>query len=454
MMRRMSMLRAVGLIVSAGLVNACTPAAAPPAATSKPAQSAPAPTSKPAQSAPAAASPPAAPPKASPAAGASPAAKAAASPAAAASATEPRPIGPKFQALLDKAKQSDGRLRGGLASVGTETQRAWEAAFEKQFGIKIQLESEPGHGSREIPPKMVTAQKAGKGLVDWIEGGNPSNFAPLMEAGNLQRPNWDALEEQWPEIKDLRKLYPDVPGGPSGTTLQDYCMLNSQVVWSLVINTRNVKDDEVRNLKYDTLLGPNWKDRVGWDAQALGFKEMPFREGWPQERVTAYAHNLGANGVKLVSGGTNGVLQSLSQGEVDISMTNMETAYSQMSKGAPLKFAWPEFGMGNDLGICIPAITANNAELAQIWFAWRNVQGEWIDAETGGGGARPFYAPEAARYPLGKIIKEGGWTEANLARPQKLEDYKVIEKQRAAAIEALKAGIQTKAAVPYPWGGS
>lgn len=448
MMRRMSMLRAVGLIVSAGLVSACTPAAAPPAATTKPAQSAPVPASPPASAA--KVSPAVAAPSAVPKAAASPAAAS----AAAASASGPRPVGPKFQALLDKAKQSDGRLRGGLASISTETQRAWEEAFEKQFGIKIQLESEPGHGSREIPPKMVTAQKAGKGLVDWIEGGNPSNFAPLMEGGNLQRPNWDALEEQWPEIKDLRKLYPDVPGGPNGTTLQDYCMLNNQVVWSLVINTRNVKDDEVKNLKYDDLTGPNWKDRVGWDAQALGFKEMPFREGWPLERVIAYAHNLGVNGVKLVSGGTNGVLQSLSQGEVDISMTNMDTAYSQMSKGAPLKFAWPEFGMGNDLGICLPAITANNAELAQIWLAWRNIQGEWISAEKGGGGRRPFYAPEADRYPLGKIIKEGGWTEANLARPTKLADYKLIEKQRAAAIEALKAGIQTKTAVPYPWGGS
>jgi len=37
---------------------------------------------------------------------------------------------------------------------------------------------------------------------------------------------------------------PDVPGGPNGTTLQDYCMLNSQTAWAFVYNTRNVKPED------------------------------------------------------------------------------------------------------------------------------------------------------------------------------------------------------------------
>ena len=104
-----------------------------------------------------------------------------AAPAAkAAQPTAAAKFGPKFQALLSKAKQGDGRLRAGISAYTPEFIRAMEKQFGEEFGINITLENEPGHGSREIPPKMVQAQKVGKGLVDWIDGGNPSNFAPLM----------------------------------------------------------------------------------------------------------------------------------------------------------------------------------------------------------------------------------------------------------------------------------
>src|SRR5438067_4181093 len=134
-------------------------------------------------------------------------------------AAGPAKFGSKFQALLDKAKQSDGHLRAGLSAYTPEFIKAMEAQFGQEFGISITLENEPGHASREIPPKMVQAQKAGKGLVDWIDSGNPSNFAPLMQQDALQVPQWDALRERWPQIDDLRKMYPDVPGGPNGTSL-------------------------------------------------------------------------------------------------------------------------------------------------------------------------------------------------------------------------------------------
>src|SRR3982074_3710362 len=64
-------------------------------------------------------------------------------------------FGPKFQALLDKAKLGDGRLRAGISAYTPEFIRAMEKQFSEQFGINITLENEPGHASREIPPKMI-----------------------------------------------------------------------------------------------------------------------------------------------------------------------------------------------------------------------------------------------------------------------------------------------------------
>ena len=178
-------------------------------------------------------------------------------------------FGPKFQALLDKARAGGNtHIRAGITAYTPEFIRAMEKQFNDTFGIPITLENEPGHGSREIPPKMMQAQKAGKGLVDFIEGGNASNFAPLMKQDALQIPPWDALTEQWPEITALRKLYPEVPG-PNNTTLQDYCMLNTQTPWTFIYNTRNVKAEEVKNLKWDDLLTDKWTGRIAWDAQGL-----------------------------------------------------------------------------------------------------------------------------------------------------------------------------------------
>jgi ABC-type Fe3+ transport system substrate-binding protein len=359
-------------------------------------------------------------------------------------------FGPKFQALLDKAKQADGHLRAGISAYTPEFIRAMEKQFGQEFGINVTLENEPGHASREIPPKMVQAQKVGKGLVDWIDGGNPSNFAPLMTQDALQVPPWEALQEKWPQIADLRKLYPDVPGGPNGTSLQDYCMLASQTPWAFIYNTRNVKPDEVKGLKWDDLLSDKWKGRVAWDAQGLGFKELPFHKDWPTTRLKAFTTNLGANGVKLIDGGTNGVIQAVIQGEGEVGMANVDTTLDQINSGAPLGMVWPDIIPFNSLGTCLPKITANNEALAQIFFAWRNVEGEWLRAQMGSGGARPFYAPEADKFPLAKIAREAGVTEDRLAQPKTPADFDKVEENRKIAIDSLKAGLQSRQKVPYP----
>jgi hypothetical protein len=78
-----------------------------------------------------------------------------------------------------------------------------------------------------------------------------------------------------------------------------------------------VKPADVQGIKWDDLLTARWKGRVAWDAQALGFKELPFHPACPISRLKAFTTNLGANKVKLIDGGTNGVIQAVIQGEGD-----------------------------------------------------------------------------------------------------------------------------------------
>jgi hypothetical protein len=244
--------------------------------------------------------------------GCAPAAPVAPTPAAKSGASTGTKFGPKFQALLDKAKQGDGHIRAGMSAYTPEYIRAMEKQFGEEFGINITLENEPGHASREIPPKMI------KGLVDYIDG----------------------------------------------------C--------------------------------------------------------------------------------TNGVIQADIQGEGDIGMGTADTALDQMNAGAPLAIVWPDVIPFNSLGTCVPKITVDNEALAQVFFAWRNVEGEWLRAQMGSGGARPFYAPEADRFPLAKIAKEAGVTEDRLAQPKAPADFDKVEENRKVAIAGMKAGLQSGQTVPYP----
>src|SRR5215212_8555610 len=81
----------------------------------------------------------------------------------------------EFDALVARARQSNGKLRGGLVGYDSEVIREIEKRFEQRFGIKIYLENEPGHTGREIPLKVMQGMQSNLGIVDWTEGGSPGN---------------------------------------------------------------------------------------------------------------------------------------------------------------------------------------------------------------------------------------------------------------------------------------
>ena len=177
---------------------------------------------------------------------------------------------------------------------------------------------------------------------------------------------------------------------------------------------------------------------------------LPFHTDWPIPRLKAFTTNLGVNQVKMIDGGSNGVIQAVIQGEGDIGMATANTVLDQISSGAPLGLAWPDVIPFNSLGTCVPKITVDNEALAQVFFAWRNIEGEWLRAQMGSGGARPFFAPEADKFPLAKIAKEAGITDARLAQPKTPADFDKVEEKRKVAIDGMKAGLQSGQKLPYP----
>lgn len=361
-------------------------------------------------------------------------------PALSADAPAPRTL----KELIAKAKAAPNHtITMALEENTPEVIRAKEKAFQERFGFAVRLESERGH-HRDVPVKIIELAKTGRGVVDMWEGGTPL-ILRTFRAGNTRRPPWTVIYEGWPLARKARSDVPKIGGAPDGSVLSDYCMYNGTTSWSLVYNTRRVNQQELKGIKLEDLATDRWRNRVVWDVRALGLYTLPFASGWNVERMKVFSHNLGANGTKLVSGGTTGILQTLVQGEGDISVAAMTTAVGQKKRGAPLDIAFAEFVMGNVTVSCLINPGLNDPDTATLFWAWNTFDGNYVDAKVTGGAIFRLYEEEEQYLPLVRLARQNGITSADqVVGPKTEEDAEISGKYREIAIDALKAGVASK----------
>ncbi|MBM3940485.1 MAG: extracellular solute-binding protein [SAR202 cluster bacterium] len=380
-------------------------------------------------------------PTSPPAATATPTASSSTTPTAAPATATPTPRKTAFDELVEKARAATNHtIRLGLEGTDPEMIKAKEKAFKDKFGIEIRLESEPGHSSREIPLKIENAAASGKGVIDGYTGGS-NLIIPLLQKGYLTLPPWEAAYAGYPLAKKLQELAPPIIGGPNGTTMRDYCMYEGISSWVLIYNTTNVRASDVQGVKLEDLTKPKWKNRVGWDNNALGLYVLPFAPGWDVRRMEVFANNLGANGVKLISGGSTGLVQAVTQGEVDIVMASGSTASESIAAGAPIAIAYPEFVLGTYRVACMPKPVASDPNLAGLWWMWNNFDGLYLEAKLTGGGGFRVVDGEEGKFPLVDKARAAGITGPSLVAPVTEADLKATTDTRKKAVDALKAGI-------------
>jgi ABC-type Fe3+ transport system substrate-binding protein len=345
--------------------------------------------------------------------------------------------------LVARAKASNHVVTLSLEATDAEIIRAKEQAFEKRFGFPVRMETQPGH-HRDMPVKVIEAAKSGRAVLDMWDGGTPLLLG-MFRSGNTRPPPWDAIYEGWPLARKLRAGVPDIGGGPGGAKLRDHCMYMGNTSWSIVHHARRVKASEVKGIKLEDLTAEKWRNRVVWDANALGLYTLPFAPGWDVERMRVYSHNLGANGAKLVRGGSVQVLQSIVQGEGDIGLATMNWVAQQKALGAPLEIGFAEFIMGNVTVACLINPPVNNPDMAALFWAWDVFDGNYVEAKINGGAVLRLYPEEEKYFPLAKLVRQHGITsEDQVVGPKTEEDAEKSAKYRKIAIEALKAGVASK----------
>lgn len=362
--------------------------------------------------------------------------------AAPAPADTPTPQGPgPFEQLVERAKAGGNHtIRYALEGVDPDIILAMEDAFRQKFDIPLTLESEPGHSSRDVPLKIIQAAASGDGVVD-ASSGSAANLFGMMREDALQVPDWEAVYDGYPLARELREAgVPNIGGGPNGTVLSDYCMAEGMSFWTINYNTIHVDRDEVEGIAFEEFTEEKWRNRLAFDARALGFYVFPFRDDWDDERLRVFAHNIGANGLKLIPGGSTGVRQAIIQGEGDVGMAG-PPSQTLIDQGAPINWAYPEFVPGTHRVACLPKYTAGNQDMATLFYAWNNFDGYYLRSELTGSGFRPYLQAEAEFLPRVKAFFDAGLTENDLALPQTEADYERTGETRTIAIEAMQAGI-------------
>lgn len=370
--------------------------------------------------------------------------------ASAATAT-PTSAPSEFEKLVERARESNHVVRAALSFHPDSTIKALEAGFEERWGFPLILENEPGHPNRDMPAKITAAAQTSGGVIDWGPTGTTVLAFPLLDEGHLRKPQWDVLAEEWPDIGRMREEIPDwtSPNLPAGETLRDYCALRGHSTWVMNYNPRNVSEAEIANLKYDDLFKPEWKNRVVMDERALGLYQFPLAPDWSEERLSAWAHNVGANGLKLVPGGSRGVVQAIIQGEGDIGLGS--PGWTEKVGGQPVDFTVAEFTTGANPSVsCLPKFGVHNRDMAELFYGWEKFEGNKFAAQQPYNYTFAVMLDDYAQdYPLAAELAGAGLTVDQLVFPRSVEENAATGAWRQVAIDAQLEGIRSGEPVPY-----
>jgi iron(III) transport system substrate-binding protein len=248
------------------------------------------------------------------------------------------------QRLLAGAKQ-EGAVTF-YSNAPTEDNTAIVGAFEKKYGIKVNLFRA---SSEDIRQRVLNEARARRFDVDFI-----LNNAPAMEALTLEK----LLQEvKSPHVADV------MPAAvPSHRSWVGFCL---NVLVS-AYNTNLVKKADLPK-SYDDLLDPKWKGRIAIEADDSDwFAGLVGQLG--QERGTKLFRDIAATNGFSVRKGHTLLANLVSAGEVPLALTLFNyTAEQLKKKGAPLDwFAIdPLISMPNSVAV---AANAPHPHTAVLFF--------------------------------------------------------------------------------------
>lgn len=326
--------------------------------------------------------------------------------------------GPKaaFNQLVASArKSSDDTVALPIAGTFTNHQLSLlQSGFKKEFGINVKLDVVPGNAGIVIPTKMLLAAEAGKGVVDIENSATTTNMSAVLKAGDLQEPDWTALEEKWPILKTLRTQYGPEVYSATGKPISDFCVSMSDQPFVLAYNKKLVSPKAVKNLTWLDLEKPQWKGKVGIDSSGDTEARLTMIKGFSNAAAISYAKALVANGVVPISG-SPAIVTALESGRISIGPAAIGPVVDAIQSGADLGYVIAPLSSTikgyyyNSDGLCISKYLLNNPSVVNLYFGWFDTQGLYATA-TSGSAVQRLDPAEANHFPLAKEVAASGLT--------------------------------------------
>lgn len=290
------------------------------------------------------------------------------------------------QSLIDAAKK-EGSVVVYTANI-LEQETPFVEAFQKRFGIKVELERRIGG---QLHEKVVTEAEAKKLRADILEY---SDVSLLLRVRNLLVEHTPPTDARYPEkTKKKGLMYPDT------------VYLYGPVYNSAVIPEKDAPKSwaDLKDPKYKGKLALVIAGSGGTSWATVLFQRQTFG--------LDYWKALAEQKPKLFTGGS-ALVNTLASGENPVAVLHDVVAKGAIQQGAPVKIVYPPEGI-----VMIPQVMsvvkdAPHPNAARLWANWklsREGQGVWVN--TVGGFSARSDMPSPKDTPPRESIKIWNWNE-------------------------------------------
>jgi ABC-type Fe3+ transport system substrate-binding protein len=312
---------------------------------------------------------------------------------------------PTLQSLIDGARKEGGLsfAYGGGSLGGNEGIQKLGAAFNKAYGLNLQVQVSPGDSMPNMVAKITQEYQANKPASTDVVLSLADTMNVPMEAHSVLTPDW----RSWgPNIQ--RVPNPDV------TTPDNSAVVIQTFMSGIEYNTNKVSKDQLPKTMAD-VLKPEFKGRVSSTVYATAFDWLATDSMWGYQRTLDYVQQFAKQIAGVMRCGEDNRVAS---GEFEMFALDCSQsgALKLKASGAPVDYTVPSDAVLEEYVYAAVPKTTPHPNAAQLWIDF-------------------LLSPEAQQ-----ILREEDFTDSNLI-PGSLSG-KLLQEAQAGKSQTVVASVQ------------
>lgn len=326
-------------------------------------------------------------------------------PASAAAKAPASPSNAGLQTLIDGARK-EGALSfayGGGSLGGNEGIQKLGAAFNKAYGLNLQVQLSPGDSMPNMVVKITQEFQANKPASSDVVLSLADTMNVPIEAHSVLTPDWHSWGPNIQKVQSADVTTPD----NSGVVIQTFMS-------GIEYNTGKVSKDKLPKTMAD-LLKPEFKGRVSSTVYATAFDWLATDSMWGYQPTLDYVQKFAKQIAGVMRCGED---QRVASGEFDMFglACSQSGALKLKASGAPVDYTVPSDAVLEEYVYAAIPKTTPHPNAAQLWVDF-------------------LVSPEAQQ-----ILREEDFTDSNLI-PGSLSG-KLLQEAQSGKSQTVVASVQ------------